>query len=102
MLFKSHCNFNDVWLQQIVQAKGYTVKPHTIILASITLNPRSIGGIFIKPMHEVALLGVNKDRCKTLKRKLHTHSIKWLHTIILKRRLLEHNKVLYGISTTTP
>ena len=70
-------------LERILHNKGYTVKTHIMILGSA-------GGIFKKTMEDIASLGVDRSRCDSLRGKLHIHSIHWLHTIIRKRRQLEH------------
>ena len=67
---------------------GYDVEQHNIILGSS-------GGIFKDSTAELITLGIDKDCCNKLTRRLHIHSIHWLHTIIKKRRLLEHGK-LFG------
>ena len=72
-------------LRNILRKLGYKVKVHTIILGSA-------GGIF-KNMDNLAKLGIDKARCDMLKRRLHIHSITWLHNIIKKRRSLEHGKL---------
>ena len=73
---------------ELLGASGYTVHDivHNIILGSA-------GGIFKASMDELASLGIDKDRLKLLTRKLHEHSIHWLHTIIRKRRLLENARL---------
>ena len=75
-------------LQALLKASGFTVHVHEIILGST-------GGIFEASMQALAALGIDKDRCKKLERKLHVHSILWLHTIVKKRRQLE-NGILFG------
>ena len=73
-------------LERILQSKGYIVKALTVILGST-------GGIFTQSMAGLASMGVDKERCVVLTRKLHTHSVRWLHTIIKKRRCLEQGKL---------
>ena len=72
-------------LRSILRKLGHKVKVHTITLGSA-------GGIF-KSIDNLAKLGIDKARCDILKRKLHIHSITWLHNIIKKRRSLEHGKL---------
>lgn len=75
-------------LVALSEASGFTVHVHEVILGST-------GRIFEASMQALASLGIDKDRCNKLRKKLHVHSVLWLHTIIKKRRQLEHG-ILFG------
>ena len=70
-------------LVELLKASGYEVHVHNIIVGST-------GGIFKASMADLESLGISKERCKRLARKIHEHSIFWLHNIIRKRRQLEY------------
>ena len=61
---------------------GHKVKTHVIVLGSA-------GGLFKSTTQALLDLGVERTRGDKLLRRLHAHSIHWLHTMVKKRRQLE-------------
>ena len=69
-------------LVNLLTLAGHTVKTHVIVLGST-------GGLFRSTTEALVALGVEHTRCNKLLRRLHVHSIRWLHTMVKKRRQLE-------------
>ena len=72
-------------LVTLMESQGYQVVINTIILGSS-------GGIFKSTTEALEDLGVDFNRRKRLLQRLHIHSVRWLHTTVKKRRLLENEK----------
>ena len=72
-------------LLMLLESQGYQVVTNTIVLGSS-------GGIFKSTTEALENLGIEFNRRRKLLQRLHIHGIKWLHTIVKKRRLLENEK----------
>ncbi len=69
-------------LQDLLKTEGHRVQQSNVILGSS-------GGIFKSTLDTLEDLGIVKERRVKLAKRLHEHSIKWLHAIVTKRRTLE-------------
>ena len=65
---------HDELVDLLVMA-GHKVKTHVIVLGSA-------GGLFKSTTQALLDLGVQCTRCDKLLRRLHAHSIHWLHTLV--------------------